>query len=69
LKAINLVVGFMNGVLTWFSQLPGASIDGIRINKLQVALLYVIFACLYLLGGYAVRLYRSSHALWGGNHD
>ncbi len=69
LKAINIVAGFMNGVLTWFSQLPGASIDDIRINKLQVVLLYVMFTCLYLLGGYAVRLYRSAHALRSGSYD
>lgn len=69
LKGINVVAGLMNDALSWFSRLPGASIEGIRINEFQVAMLYIMLACMYFLACYAVRLYRSAHGRRRGQYD
>lgn len=68
LKGINLAAGFMNDALEWLSRLPGASVENIKINGFQVAMLYVILACLYFLACYAVRLYRSAHGRRRGQY-
>ena len=69
LKGINVVAGLMNDALSWLARLPGASIENIRINELQVAMLYVMLACIYFLSCYAVRLYRSAHGRRRGQYD
>lgn len=69
LKGINVVAGLMNDALSWLSRLPGASIEGIRINEFQVAMLYIMLACMYFLACYAVRLYRSAHGRRRGQYD
>ncbi len=54
------LVSWLNGGLELVASLPGASIDGIRMSVPRVALVYVIIACTYGLGIYAVRLHRSA---------
>lgn len=54
------LVSWLNGGLELIASLPGASIDGIRMSVPRVALVYVIIACTYGLGIYAVRLHRSA---------
>lgn len=54
------LVSWLNGGLELVASLPGASIDGIRMSVPRVALVYVIIACTYCLGIYAVRLHRSA---------
>ena len=68
-KGINVVAGLMNDALSWFSRLPGASIEDIRINEFQVAMLYIMLACMYFLACYAVRLHRSAHGRRRGEYD
>lgn len=53
-------VSWLNGGLGFIASLPGASIDGIRLDVPRVVLIYVVIACVYWLGVYAVRLYRSA---------
>lgn len=53
----------MNGALSWVAALPGASIENIRINGLQLALLYVIVALLYCLSFYMEKMYRSAYGV------
>ena len=43
------VVGLLNTVLSRMALLPGASIDGLHPSLLQVAMIYVIIAAVYLL--------------------
>jgi competence protein ComEC len=49
------VVAMLNRVLTAMASLPVASIDGLHPSLLQVAMVYVIIGCVYLL---VVRLSR-----------
>lgn len=42
------------------ASLPGASIDNIHLNMLQVAMIYVVIACLYYICGFIIRLYHSA---------
>ena len=53
-------VSWLNGGLGFIASLPGASIDGIRLDVPRVVLIYVVIACVYWLGVYAVRLHRSA---------
>ncbi|MBO4719264.1 MAG: ComEC/Rec2 family competence protein [Prevotella sp.] len=43
------VVGLLNTILSKIALLPGASIDGLHPSLLQVAMIYVIIAAVYLL--------------------
>lgn len=56
-------VAALNGALAWVASLPGASIGDIRINGLQLALLYAIVALLYCLSFYLERMYRSAYGV------
>jgi len=47
------LVGALNGVLTAMAALPGAAIDGIHLTALQVAMVYVVTACTYLIITYS----------------
>lgn len=47
------LVGALNGVLTAMAALPGAAIDGIHLTALQVAMVYVLTACTYLIITYS----------------
>lgn len=42
-------VNFMTQSLSFISNLPGASIENIHINVLQVILIYVIITCVYII--------------------
>lgn len=46
-KGLALVAGWMNAGVGWIASLPGASIDGIRINWVQALLIYVMMFCAY----------------------
>lgn len=41
-----MLSGLLNGFLTWVASLPHASIEGIKVNTLQVCMVYVIMVCL-----------------------
>lgn len=43
------MVGVLNRLLTWLAACPGASIDGLHPTLLQVSMVYVIIAAVYLL--------------------
>lgn len=45
--AVSLVAGLMNAGVGWIASLPGASIEGIRINWAQTVLIYVCLFCVY----------------------
>lgn len=57
---LGMSVSWLNGGLEFIASLPGASVDGIRLDVPRVLLIYVIIACAYGLGTYAVRLHRSA---------
>ena len=44
-KALVWVAGLLNGTMAWIASLPGASVEGISISRLQVMLLYVAVGC------------------------
>lgn len=58
---VMFVTDLLNNVLAYMAQLPGASIDGIRLNSIQLLLIYVLIACMYVIGGYAYRMYCSAN--------
>lgn len=62
--ALFAVASWLNAILTVVSGLPGASIDRISINGVQLMLIYVFLGCLYGLGGYVVRMRRSAAHTW-----
>ena len=51
------LVSLLNAVLTRMSAIPGASIEGLHTSIIQVAMMYVIIAAVYLL---IIRLSRST---------
>lgn len=67
MKLVVSIAGVLNDCLAWISRIPGASIENVRLNILQVALLYVLLACCYGLCIYFVRMYRSAHGNPWGN--
>ena len=66
---VDVFVKWLNTILLWFSHLPGASIDDIRINSVQVVLIYAFMACLYFLVRYVARFHRSAHGLRRGQYN
>lgn len=52
-RCLGAVAGWLNDVLAFIAQLPGASIDGIHVNALQVCLVYAIMAALSVAVVYA----------------
>lgn len=48
----------LNRSVAAIASMPGASIDGIRLNVLQTVLIYVLIACLYMIGSYVKKIYR-----------
>lgn len=70
---LDILVHVLNGALEAIASLPGASIDGIKLNIVQLALIYVIIACVYRLGYYVRKMYRSARGAaglpvkWHGN--
>ena len=50
------VVAFMNAGVTWVASLPGAGIDGIRLNLAQLAMVYVAVFSLYVLSFYVRKM-------------
>lgn len=47
--ALAAVVALMNRLLQFIALLPGCSIEGISLSTLQLALLYVLLGCVYVL--------------------
>jgi competence protein ComEC len=43
------IVDTLNRLLTWIATLPGASIEGLHPTLLQVSMVYVVIAAVYLL--------------------
>lgn len=68
-KFAGQTVVIMNESLAWVARLPGASIDGVHINAVQVFLTYVLYACVYVLAHYAVLIHRSARGVKLGNYD
>ena len=54
--ALSALVGGMNGCLQFVASLPGASIEGIHINGLQVVLLYALIFLVYVLMRKVIRI-------------
>ena len=52
-RCLGAVAGWLNDALAFIAQLPGASIDGIHVNALQVTLVYAIMAALSVAVVYA----------------
>lgn len=57
-KWLNIFVG-------WSSRLPGASIEDIHISILQLVMIYISIACLYLLGHYFTSMKPHYHDITG----
>lgn len=62
--ALFAFASWLNEFLGFVSALPGASVDGISVNKLQLALMYVFLASFYGLCVYAARMRRSARHTW-----
>ncbi len=60
-KALFAVTGCLNYLLGGISRWPGASIEGIHINRIQMFLLYVLLTCFCILAKYVAKMYRSAH--------
>ncbi len=54
-KALAAIVGLQTTLVKWVSHLPGASIEGISMNRLQLLLVYVIIASLSVVAYYFTR--------------
>lgn len=52
-SGLGSVVGWLNGALGCMAALPGASISGIRMNTLQLYLIYIIIICVSVAVAYA----------------
>lgn len=48
MNALNLVSNFLNSSVSWLASLPGASIDNIRVNAIQVFCIYIAIAVICL---------------------
>ena len=61
---VAFAVGGAADVMEWFlglvASLPGASVDGIRLNTLQLVMIYIIIGCCYGICDFLLRLYRSA---------
>ena len=51
-RILNFVAGLLNSSLSWIASLPGASIDDIHINAIQVILVYILIMCISVLACY-----------------
>ncbi len=64
-KAIALCLAhlatFLNSALATFARLPGASIEGICINTLQLYLIYIVILSLTVLTSYALKIRTQKH--------
>jgi len=57
IKIVSWLSGGMNTALEWIAALPGASIEGINISALQVAMLYIMICSAYIIVSYFRRDY------------
>lgn len=57
------VAEWMNAAVSFIASLPGASIDGINMNLLQLTLVYVIIFSLYVLSFYVRKMLRISKVM------
>ena len=55
-KGLAVVVGWQNALTKWVASLPGASIEGISLNRLQVLMVYVVIAALAVIVYKVLRL-------------
>lgn len=55
-KLLYAVVSLMNTVVSFMASLPGAGIEGIELNLLQLALVYVVIFSVYALSFYARKM-------------
>ncbi len=51
-RCLAAVAGWLNGALEWMARLPGACIDNIHINTLQLFLVYVVIASITVTVAY-----------------
>ena len=56
------VARWLNGGVSHIAAWPGASIEGIRISRLQLILIYLLIGCVYAAVYYVRKLYRMSRA-------
>lgn len=56
------VARWLNGGVSHIAAWPGASIEGIRISRLQLILIYLLIGCVYAAVHYVRKLYRMSRA-------
>ncbi len=54
--AMVYVSGFLNTLLSHIARLPGASIEGIRINSVQLYLIYIVILSVTVLAYYAMKI-------------
>lgn len=59
--ALNFVASAMNGGLVWVASLPGASVENMHVGLLQLVLMYVAIALVYVLSRYVVKMYHSAY--------
>lgn len=55
-RALVMVVDFMNGGVSFVASLPGASVDGIRLDVVQLVMVYVLAAAVCLLLRYVRKM-------------
>jgi competence protein ComEC len=48
-QVLRFAVGLQNSLVEWVSSLPGASIEGVNINRLQLLLIYVFMAAVIVI--------------------
>ena len=63
--AVALVLGWAVKLLDWsvgaVASLPGASIDGLYVGRLQLFLIYVFIGCMYMVSRYCWKVYCFLH--------
>lgn len=61
--AVGWEASALNGSLEWVASLPGASVDGIDMNKAQLVAVYVFIALACVLLARVRTMYRSAHGV------
>ena len=56
-RLLSWLVDFMNSGVTFVASLPGSSVDGVRLNLLQLAMVYVAIFSVYILVPYLRKMY------------
>ena len=57
---VSFITQFLNKTITFIASLPGASIENIKINEIQVIAIYINIIVIYLFCFYLKKMYKIS---------